>query len=65
MRVTKENVDVLKPGMLAKVSGKWLRFVKHGTKPNQLFFKYLKSKKYDGSIFFDLDWYDPIILIND
>lgn len=65
MQVTKENADMLKPGMLAVVSGKVLKFIGNGSTPLQLKFDRVDAKKGDGHghTFIDLAWYQPIILI--
>lgn len=63
MQVTKENVDILKPGMLAQVSGKQFRFVKNGSTPYQLIFEKVDAKEEDGHEFVDLSWYEPFIVV--
>lgn len=64
MQITKENVDMLKPGMLALVSGTLLRFVRTGARPHEVYFEKIKAKPGDGHFYYDLDWYEPMILID-
>ncbi|MBR0350892.1 MAG: hypothetical protein IJH76_03640 [Clostridia bacterium] len=64
MQITKENVNMLKPGMLALVSGRLVKFEKMGSKPHEVIFEPLKSTPLSGKEHYDLDWYEPMILID-
>lgn len=62
VQITKENVNVLKPGMLAKVNGQLVRFVGFGN-TYEVIFEPVVSTPLSGKDHYDLEWTKPRIVV--